>query len=122
MLRDLRTKRAAGFASIVEVIVTTVIFILATAGILSTVSMLKPHARGSTKEIEAAYVGKAVIDQLRKQVAAADGGVFFGSNLSLGTHNLPPSGPNGDYTVSYTVTEPIPNVRKLSMTITWPDL
>lgn len=122
MLRDLKTKRKQGFASIVEVIVTTVVFILATAGILSTVSMLKPHARISTRGIEASYIGRGLMDELRKEVNAAPGGVYFGSNLALGVHNkgcMDP--PTCDYSVSYTVTEPIPNLRQLIMTITWPD-
>ena len=110
--------REKGFASIVEVVVTTVIFILATAGILSTLSMLQPHVRTSTREIEAAYVGKGIIDDLRKEVEAGaiGGDGFFGPNLALGAHT--PS-VIGDYTVTYTITEPIPNVRKLSMTIDW---
>ena len=112
----LKTGRNEGFASIIEVIVTTVIFIIATAGILSTVSMLKPLSLESTKEIDAAYVGKGVIDKLRNEVDAAPGGVFFGPNLALGVHNL---GLIDGYSVSYTITEPIVNVRKLEMTITW---
>ena len=76
MLRNLKKERMEGFASIVEVAVTAVIFILATAGILSTVSMLKPHGRESTKKIEAAYIGKGIIDQLRKEVHATPGSLF----------------------------------------------
>ena len=117
MLRSLKTEREEGFASIVEVVITAVIFIIATAGIVSTVSMLRPHGRQSSQRIEAAYIGKDIIDQLRTEVRASDDGEFFGPNLSTTeTHNL---GQIGDYTVSYTVTEPIPNLRHLTMNITW---
>jgi len=101
----------------VEVIVTAVIFVLATAGILSTVSMIKPQGTESSKKIEAAYVGKGVIDQLRKEVDASTwntGALKVGGPYNWG-------GPTGDYTVSYTVTETDPTFRKLTMTITWPD-
>ncbi|MCK5082364.1 MAG: hypothetical protein KAR31_05610 [Candidatus Omnitrophica bacterium] len=117
MLRGLKKARKEGFASIVEVAVTSVIFILATAGILSTVSMLKPHGEQSLKKIEAAYIGKGIIDELRQEVHASAGGLF-GGNLALGVHNMTTV---GDYTVSYIVTEPIPNLRRLTMNITWPD-
>ena len=117
MLRNLKKERREGFASIVEVAVTAVIFILATAGILSTVSMLKPHGRESTKKIEAAYIGKGIIDQLRKEVHATPGSLF-GSNLSIGTHTLTPI---GDYNVTYVITAPTSDLRQLTMNITWPD-
>ena len=109
-----------GFASIVEVIVTSVIFIIATAGIISTVAMLKPHGRGSAKRIEAAYIGKGIMDELRKDVHATTtvGQEFFGPGLTPGAH---PAIVIGDYTVNYTVTAVNANLRKLTMTITWPD-
>jgi hypothetical protein len=118
MLHGLKRKNQEGFASVVEVIVTAVIFVLATVGIMSTISALKPQARESTRKIEAAYVGKGILDKLRKEVSAAPGGVFYNTNLDLGTHTV---NSLGDYNVSYTVTEPIANVRKVEMTINWPD-
>ena len=116
MLHALKKLRESGFASLVEVAVTTVIFILATAGILSTISMLRPHAQESTRSLEAAYVGKGILDELRKQVGVQPGNEYFGPNLDVGIHNL---GSLNGYTVSYNVTEPIPDVRKVTMTITW---
>ena len=122
MLRSLKKEGKEGFASITEVVVTAVIFILATAGILSTVSMLRPLRWQSSKKIEAAYVGKGIMDDLRKEVHATTtaGEELFGPNLALGVHNPPAI---GDYTVTYTV-NPVagnPNLRKLTMDITWPD-
>ncbi|MBN1869624.1 MAG: hypothetical protein JW847_03490 [Candidatus Omnitrophica bacterium] len=101
-----------------EVVVTSVIFIIATAGILSTVSMLRPHGQISSDKIEAAYIGKGIMGDLRTQVLATTtaGEELFGPDLALGAHG--PWTING-YTVTYTVTEPIPNVRKLEMDISW---
>lgn len=116
MLRDLKN---AGFASIVEVIVTAVIFVLATAGILTTVSMLRPHGAESSRKIEAAYIGKGIIDSLR---TAVDQGTWNEaiSNLAVGTYTLPPIvRGNVSYDVTYTITETTPDIRKLTMNVTW---
>lgn len=106
-----------GFASIVEVVMTSIVFIVATAGILSTVSMLQPLSAESSQKIQAAYLAKGLMDEFRKSVLAAPGS-YWESDLDPGVHNL---GAIGDYTVSYTVTDndPIPNVRKVTMTVTW---
>ncbi len=114
MLRDLKNN---GFASIVEVIVTTVVFVLATAGILSTVAMLKPEETETTQKIEAAYIAKGILDDLRKQVDAITWD-DAGSNLAVG---VPHEINFGDYFINYTVTEPIADLRYVNMTITWPD-
>ena len=118
MSRRLNIKGPEGFGSIVEIVVTSIIFVVAAAGIMSTVSMPKPQTRESSKKVEAAYIGKGIIDEIRQEVSAAEGGVFFGSKLNVGTHSV---GTTEGYTVNYTVTEPIQNVRKIDMTITWPD-
>lgn len=110
-----------GFASIIEVVITAVIFILATAGILSTISMLRPHGVESSRKIEAAYIGKGIIDDLRNEVHATTTPPYeyWGPNLDpdAGTYTQT----QGDYTISYDVTQVNPNLRKLDMTITWPD-
>lgn len=117
MLRDLKNKREEGFASMIEVIVTSVIFIIAAAGILTTVSMLKPVTTISTKKIEAAYIGKGIMDQLRKEVDAATWN-SPASPLAPGTHNVPA----GDYNVTYVISEePGSNLRRLTMNVVWPD-
>ena len=114
MLRELKNK---GFASIVEVIVTSIVFVVATAGIISTISMLRPHTSESSKKIEAAYIAKWALHDLRRQVDALTWG-DAGSNLAVGVHNLADV---GEYSISYIVTEPVPNLRRLVMNITWPE-
>jgi type II secretory pathway pseudopilin PulG len=117
MLRDLKNKADEGFASMVEVIVTTVVFIIAAAGILTTVSMLKPSTALSTKRVEAAYIARGIMDQLRKEVDAATWG-NAASPLAPGTYNFP----SGGYNITYIISEePSSNLRRLTMNIVWPD-
>ena len=113
MLRNLKNK---GMASIVEIIVTSVVFIIAAGGILSTVAMFRPQGKEASMKIEAAYIGKGVIDDLRQQVNAEDW--YTASNLAVGgpyilTFDI--------YTVNYTITDAGAGLRKLTMNITFPD-
>ncbi len=114
MLRDLKEN---GLASIVEVVITAVVFIIAAAGIISTVTLFKPVGRGSSRKIEAAYIGKGVIDELRQQISAEDW-ADPNSNLAVGTYNTAISG----YDITYTISEPITGLRHLTMNINFPDL
>jgi type II secretory pathway pseudopilin PulG len=114
MLRDLKDK---GIASIVEVIVTAVVFVIAAAGILSTVAMFRPQGKEASQKIEAAYIGKGIIDDLRRQVNAEDWD-NLGSNLAVGTY----SATFGVYNIDYIITEPTSGIRYLVMNITFPDL
>ena len=64
----LKILKKQGFASFVEVLVTSVIFVVAALGIFTTISMLRPRAMDSAERIEAAYAGKSVLDRLRAYV------------------------------------------------------
>ena len=115
MFKQLKNK---GFASVVEVIVTSVIFVLAAAGILTTVSMLRPQGEESGKKLEAAYIGKGIIDDLRGQIEQGtwtdDPGPFAVNTLYVNTIGI--------YNVVYFL-EDVPGMelRKMSMNITFPD-
>jgi len=114
MLRDLKKN---GFASIVEIIVTAIVFVIAAAGILSTMVMFRPQGQEASKKMEAAYIGKGIIDDLRQQVSAED---WFnaGSPLEVGTTSFMVD----NYNVTYTITDPVVgDYRKLEMNVTWPD-
>lgn len=119
MLRELKNE---GFASIVEVIVTSVVFVIAAFGVLSTITMFKPHSEESSRTMEAAYIGKGIIDDLRQQVSAEDwnvpGSVLWPDTYST-TIVTDPGGIN--YTIDYVITD-VGLARRLTMTITWPDL
>ena len=114
MLRDLKDK---GIASIVEIIVTSIVFVIAAAGIMSTVAMFRPQGKEASLKIEAAYVGKGIIDELRQQVNAED---WYDASSSLAVGTYPPI-TVGVHTVVYTITEPTSGLRKLTMNITYPD-
>ena len=114
MLRDLKNQ---GFASIVEIVVTTIVFVIAAAGILSTMIMFRPLGKEASLKVEAAYIGRGIIDDLRQQVNAEDWN-DPGSSLAPGTYTTT----IGIYTIDYEITdEPNLGYRKLTMNITYPD-
>lgn len=117
----LRIHKNQGFASMVEVIVTAIIFTIAAAGILTTVSMLKPHSAQSVRRLEAAYVGKSIIDELREQVDADTWNSAGVSDLETGVLF---SDTIGIYNVIWWL-EDVPGsnggVRQLFMNVTYPE-
>jgi len=112
MLRNLKNQ---GFASIVEIVVTTIVFVIAAAGILSTMIMFRPQGKEASLKIEAAYIGRGIIDDLRQQVNAEDWN-SPGSSLEPGDYTVT----IGDYTVDYTIGAGT-DLRRLTMNITFPD-
>lgn len=120
----MRLVKKEAFASIVEVIVTAVIFTLAAFGILTTVSMLRPHDLESYREVEAAYHAKNMMDYLRGQVEGAAWQANTGPLATGAVHTQVV----GDYTVNWELTEVNPGdyppglaPRKLTMTVSYPD-
>lgn len=118
MLKNLKNN---GFASIVEVIVTSIIFVIAVAGILTTMSMLRPAGEESAKKLEAAYIAKQELERLRGQIDAStwDNASF---NYLPGTYSKVVVGDTGNYTVNWIVSNvPNLNLRQVNMTVTFPD-
>jgi hypothetical protein len=120
MLKILKEK---GFASVLEVIVTAVIFMVAAFGIMTTVSMLRPHNLEVSREIAASYHAKNMMDYLRGQVDAVAWEANTGP-LAKGGH----SNAIGDYTINWSLTEVNPAdypaglaPRKMSMNVYYPD-
>lgn len=121
----LRTLRENGFASVLEVIVTAVIFTLAAFGIMTTLSMLRPHNLEVSREVEAAYLAKNMMDYLRGEVDATEWAVNTGPLATGVTH----SNTIGDYTLNWTLDEVNPSAypdpdlapRKLTMNVYYPD-
>jgi hypothetical protein len=106
------------FASILEVIVSSIIFMTAAVGFFSAVSMLRPQAADSTQKLAALYVGKRVMDDLRSQV--------YGNLWNHPSSGLRPgvlfTQTIGVYTVNYIVTNvPGMPLRRLDMNIQFPD-
>ena len=120
----IRIHRKKAFASVLEVIVTAVIFMLAAVGIMTTVSMLRPHNLGSYREVEAAYHAKNMMDYLGGQVDAA----AWEANTGPLATGVAHSTTMGDYTINWYLIEFNPAdyppglaPRKLSMNVSYPD-
>jgi hypothetical protein len=115
-----------GFGSIVEIIITAVIFVFSAFGILTAMSYLKPQSAKSSKKLEAAYVGRQVLDELRGSVSAEN----WWTGGSLDPAGSPYTSTIGVHDISYTVSDfPTgctsgPNgdcsARKVIMTLTYP--
>ena len=111
-------KQNKAFASFVEIIVTSVIFLLAGLGIFTSISMLRPHGSESAQKLEAAYIGKRVLDQLRGAVDA--------STWNLASSPLAPNVPHSQningYIVNYVLVDmPGLDIRQLFMNIYYQD-
>lgn len=107
---------SAGF-SITEVTVAALIFALTAAGITSTIAALRMPSATSERDLQAAYYGQNILDNLRAKVDQrtwADTDTAT-NPLAVGTHTLPPS---GGYTAVYNVTDD-GGGRKVDLTITW---
>jgi len=118
----LKVLRQQAFASIIEVIVTAVIFLIAAVGIMTTLSMLRPHGMESYKKLEAVYIAKNFIDTLRGEVQA-NSWIDNTGNLATGVLH---SEVVGGYTINWILVEP-PGFpagmapRQMFMNIQYPD-
>ena len=111
MLKNLKEKK--GFASVIEVIITAIIFTFAAVGIFTALSSLRPHGADSARRLEAAYVGKQVVEELRSQV---DARTWSDANslLSPGPH----SRTVGHYTINYYISDvPGLELREMQMNV-----
>ena len=113
-----------GFASVLEVIVTAVIFMLAAFGMISSVWMLRPHNLEVSREVEASYHAKNMMDFLRAQVDATAWEANTGPLATGVVH----TNTIGDYTVNWYLDEVNPTAypaglapRKLWLNVYYPD-
>ena len=115
MLKRINTRK--GFASLVEIVVTSVIFLLAGVGIFTSIAMLRPHGGESSKKLEAGYIAKRVLDQLRSSVDASTwDDPDPASPLHPGLHTCS----IGDFTVTYIlINDAVLDVRQLFMNVTY---
>ncbi len=101
-------------ASILEVIITSVIFTLAAFGIFSTISMLSPESSRSAQKLKAAHIGKGYLENLRKSIDAV---TWDTGNLAVQTYG--PYIVDG-YTIDYIVTDVAGlELRQVDMTVSW---
>lgn len=103
-----------------EVLVASIIFLIATAGLFAAFSRSRVNTENVDKRLQAAYVGRQVLDELRAKVDQRNWG-DVSSNLAVGSHSFVRSTSAGDYTINYIVTEnaTLGGLRKVTMTVTW---
>lgn len=123
MLRAIKSKNT-GFASITEVIVTSIIFLVAVGGILASVTMVRPQGIQSFERLEATYAGKAVLDDLYSGVSAStwmDNSSVYAVNR---IHTVTVNGLTINYLLEDMTGFPAGTLppRKLTMNITLPDV
>ena len=130
---NLRQKKSRGF-TITEVVVSALIFAIATAGVLATATTMRRPAVESSEDVTAAFLAKKILDDLRSQLDSTSwsqpqttGGFFeIGKTYNFAnTPNLnllqPVTVDTITYTPSYTVViDPDgTQARKLDLTIDW---
>ena len=98
-------------ASILEVIVTSVIFVIAAVGIFMTISSIRPKGIAAQKKLRAAYLGKQIVENILGSLDARSWDNASGE-LYPGT---PKSYPVVDGTTTYTVTWQVSNVQGMDL-------
>ncbi len=104
--------------TLVEVIIASVIFIIAAAGVLSTIGLMNSPSLSNSSRITAMTFAKKVADGLHKDVKS---GITAG-NLSVGAHGVAADPLFPGFTASYVVsliTTDTNGLRKVDVTVTW---
>ena len=108
--------------SLVEVMMATLIFAIAAAGLFSTFRVQREYSNRSERKLQAAYCGRQVLEELRAKVDQRN---WDSGDLQEGNHtyNLF-SSPCNIFTATYTVTNVVINSvntggRKVSLNVTW---
>ncbi len=103
----------------VEVIVATLIFAMATAGILATLSALSRPAAESAQDVQAAFIAKEIVETLRSQVTA-DSWVNPSGNFVTGrTYPTSITRDGRTYFVVYNVTDDFTGAKEITVNVTW---
>ena len=116
MFRQLKSQ-IKGF-SFVEVVVASVIFTLVAVGMFATISIVRQPAEESSEEITAAFVGKQILENLRKEVDAATWGT---GPLSVGTYTNLVEVDGVFYNATYIVEDDpgTTSAKKVTMNLKW---
>ncbi len=120
ILAKLHQKTRLKAFTLTEVVIATVIFSLAMAGVFASISNLRQPAVESSQEVTAAFIGKKILNDLRSEVSAPTWNTT--GNLTLGPHGpLTAINVGGiDYTPTYIVeADPGTNARKVTLNISW---
>ncbi len=107
----LRTLSQKAFASITEIVVTAIVFVVSAVGILSAITMIRPKGGDSVRRLEAMYLAKQQIESLRGEVDArmwslgsSDAGNSYILTNSYSNSVQSPSG-SGNYLIEWQLTD-----------------
>ena len=101
-----------------EVIITAVIFTMAATGVFTALSSFRIQGTESSHRLEAAYVGRSVIENLRSAVSAQT----WDDPNSPVAPGVVHTQTIGSFEVQYLLTDvPGLGVRRLTMNVTYPD-
>lgn len=109
----LRIRQEEGLVSMVEVIVTSIIFTMTFMAVYVALSSSHPKGTVSAEKLNAAYTAKGFLDELRHGVRAD---TWSSGNLAVGTYNVTYNGYQIDYTVADVTGMPL---RRVDLTITY---
>ena len=120
-----RKNTQTGF-TMVEVIISALVFALAAAGIFATVSSLTHPSQESQEDVTAAFVGKKIFDNWRSQVSTDNWGSAPFNQVDAGWQDFPDSPIEtidgttyyGEYRVDAVSNT---NAIKVTVNICWPN-
>mgnify|MGYP001560205604 CR=1 FL=1 len=105
-----------GLASMMEILGASFVFLIAVFGVVSSISLLTPHSSSAAKRLQAAYLAKDILDELRGQITSTSW-ADAGSDLAVGTHERTV----GDFTVTWTVADVAGGAaRQITVEVTYP--
>ncbi len=99
----------------IEVIIASLLFAGAAAGIFATISYTNTSTESESK-VKAARFSKKILDQLNKDVTSSAGATSF----TNGVHNWPADAEFPGYTATYTVWIEPSGARKVTVNAVWP--
>ena len=113
-----RQNKTTGF-TIAEVVIATMIFTLAMAGVFATISQLRQPAVASSQQVTAAFIGKKILDDLRSEVSATtwNSGLLTPGNTYMNQVTVGTITYNATYTVQNDPNGT--NARQVTLNVTW---
>ncbi|MFP4473759.1 MAG: prepilin-type N-terminal cleavage/methylation domain-containing protein [Candidatus Omnitrophota bacterium] len=112
-----------GGFSLTELIVASLVFAMAAAGLIATVSSMTTPSVEVSEDVQAAFLAREQLDALRSSVdadswdAAGNPLVTSVGNYDLGYKMVGPT----NYHIEYQVSDDddVPGVRRVDMTVSW---
>lgn len=98
-------KKNTGMISMIEIMITAIIFTLAAFGILTSITMFRPQTTSSREKVTAAYAGKQFVENLRSEIWSYAPGTY--------TNTF------GNYSITWTVADDPSGARALTLNLSY---